>query len=76
MPFSTEITVEVYYVVAKVAETEALKQMLPLRVKKLYVLSALLVEQYHEHVKHTQVPKAKKRGVEVGVTVCQWEQDI
>ncbi|XP_060781150.1 WD repeat-containing protein 35 [Neoarius graeffei] len=43
----------------KIAEDEAKKRTRPLRVKKLYVLAALLVENYHTRVKHTQQSRAK-----------------
>ncbi|XP_066091676.1 WD repeat-containing protein 35 isoform X1 [Saccopteryx bilineata] len=38
----------------KIADEEAKKRANPLRVKKLYVLSALLIEQYHEQMKSAQ----------------------
>jgi WD repeat-containing protein 35 len=47
-----------------VAEEEVTKKAKPLRIKKLYVLAALLVEQYHEQMKVTSRSKTK-RGNEV-----------
>ena len=45
---------------------EAKKKGKPLRIKKLYVLAALLVEQYHEQMKMTSRSKVKnKKGAEV-----------
>ncbi|XP_048453080.1 WD repeat-containing protein 35 [Rhincodon typus] len=48
----------------KIAEEEAKKRTKPLRVKKLYVLAALLVEDYHEQIKNTQRAKLKGRRSE------------
>ncbi|TFK14254.1 WSC domain-containing protein 2 [Platysternon megacephalum] len=48
----------------KIADEEAKKRTKPLRVKKLYVLSALLVEQYHEQVKNAQRGKVKGKSSE------------
>uniref|UniRef100_A0A8C8RT34 WD repeat-containing protein 35 n=1 Tax=Pelusios castaneus TaxID=367368 RepID=A0A8C8RT34_9SAUR len=48
----------------KVADEEAKKRTKPLRVKKLYVLSALLVEQYHEQMKNAQRGKVKGKSSE------------
>ncbi|OCT79015.1 WD repeat-containing protein 35 [Xenopus laevis] len=48
----------------KISEDEAKKRSKPLRVKKLYVLAALLVEQYHEHMKTTQKGKLKGKRTE------------
>ncbi|XP_073481441.1 WD repeat-containing protein 35 isoform X2 [Aquarana catesbeiana] len=50
----------------KIADEEAKKRTKPLRVKKLYVLAALLVEQYHTHVKITQ--KGKQKGNQTEAT--------
>jgi WD repeat-containing protein 35 len=36
----------------QLAEAEIKKKSHPLRVKKLYVLSALLVEEHQQHLKH------------------------
>lgn len=49
----------------KIADEEAKKRTKPLRVKKLYVLAALLVEQYHEQVKNVQRGKVKGKSSEV-----------
>ncbi|XP_062851768.1 WD repeat-containing protein 35 [Trichomycterus rosablanca] len=48
----------------KVAEEEARKRTRPLRVKKLYVLAALLVENYHVQVKNSQQSKVKGKKSE------------
>lgn len=48
----------------KIADEEAKKKARPLRVKKLYVLAARLVEDYHEQVKITQQGKAKGKKSE------------
>ncbi|XP_037007685.2 WD repeat-containing protein 35 isoform X2 [Artibeus jamaicensis] len=48
----------------KIADEEAKKRTKPLRVKKLYVLSALLIEQYHEQMKSVQRGKAKGKSSE------------
>ncbi|KAG9494630.1 hypothetical protein GDO78_002132 [Eleutherodactylus coqui] len=50
----------------QIADEEAKKRTKPLRVKKLYVLAALLVEQYHTHVKNTQ--KGKLQGKQTEAT--------
>ena len=50
----------------QLADDEAKKKSRPLRIKKLYVLAALLVEQYHEQMKMTSRSKVKnKKGAEV-----------
>jgi len=49
----------------KVAEKESQKRGSPLRVKKLFVLAALLIEQYHQHMRSSQKEKTKKRRPEV-----------
>ena len=55
----------------QIAEDEAKKKAKPLRIKKLYVLGALLVEQYHDQMKMTTRSKVKaKRGVDVSQYVC------
>ncbi|XP_069742564.1 WD repeat-containing protein 35 isoform X3 [Narcine bancroftii] len=46
----------------QIAEEEARKRTKPLRVKKLYVLGALLIEDYHEQVKITQRAKLKGKS--------------
>ncbi|XP_075964142.1 WD repeat-containing protein 35 [Anarhichas minor] len=48
----------------KIADEEAEKGTRPLRVKKLYVLAARLVENYHEQVKTSQQSKAKGKTSE------------
>lgn len=48
----------------KIADEEAKKGTRPLRVKKLYVLAAHLVESYHEQVKTSQQSKAKGKKSE------------
>ncbi len=51
------------------ANDEKERQAPPLRLKKLYVLSALLVEQYHEQNKAKAVEKTKGpdgKALEVG----------
>lgn len=49
----------------KIADEEAKKRTKPLCVKKLYVLSALLIEQYHEQMKNAQRGKVKGKSSEV-----------
>lgn len=51
----------------QIADEEAEKRTRPLRVKKLYVLAARLVENYHEQVKTSQQSKAKGKKSEVYV---------
>ncbi|TKS86180.1 WD repeat-containing protein 35 [Collichthys lucidus] len=48
----------------KIANQEAERRTRPLRVKKLYVLAAHLVENYHEQVKTSQQSKAKGKKSE------------
>ncbi len=49
----------------KLAEEEAKKKGKPMRLKKMYVLAALLVEQYHDQMKVTSRGKSmSKRGAE------------
>ncbi|XP_062892582.1 WD repeat-containing protein 35 isoform X2 [Mobula hypostoma] len=48
----------------RIAEEEAKKRTKPLRVKKLYVLAALLIEDYHEQMKDTQRAKLKGKKSE------------
>ncbi|XP_056151968.1 WD repeat-containing protein 35 [Lampris incognitus] len=48
----------------KIADEEAKKRTKPLRVKKLYVLAALLVENYHGQVKTSQQSKSKGKKSE------------
>ena len=49
----------------QIADEEAKKRTRPLRVKKLYVLAARLVENYHEQVKTSQQSKTKGKQSEV-----------
>ena len=60
----------------KIAEREAQRRSNVLRVKKLFVLAALLIEQYHQHMRSSQQDKTKKRRPEVTlylhvVSCCQ-----
>ncbi|XP_016132225.1 WD repeat-containing protein 35 [Sinocyclocheilus grahami] len=48
----------------KIAEEEAKKRTRPLRVKKLYVLAALLVENFHTQIKSSQQSKIKGKKSE------------
>ncbi|KAH0621957.1 hypothetical protein JD844_023742 [Phrynosoma platyrhinos] len=48
----------------KISDEEAKRRTKPLRVKKLYVMSALLVEQYHEQMKNAQRGKVKGKTSE------------
>ncbi|XP_042302193.1 WD repeat-containing protein 35 isoform X3 [Sceloporus undulatus] len=48
----------------KISDEEAKRRTKPLRVKKLYVMSALLVEQYHEQMKNAQRGKMKGKTSE------------
>ncbi|NWT50042.1 WDR35 protein, partial [Erythrocercus mccallii] len=48
----------------KIADEEAKKGTKPLRVKKLYVLSALLMEQCHEQMQNAQRGKVKEKSSE------------
>ncbi|XP_010877761.2 WD repeat-containing protein 35 isoform X1 [Esox lucius] len=48
----------------KIADEEAKKRTRPLRVKKLYVLAALLVEDFHNQVKTAQLNQAKGKKSE------------
>ncbi|XP_068194364.1 WD repeat-containing protein 35 isoform X1 [Antennarius striatus] len=48
----------------KIADEEAEKRSRPLRVKKLYVLAARLVENYHEQMKTSQQSKVKGKQSE------------
>lgn len=49
----------------QVADEEAKKRTRPLRVKKLYVLAACLVENHREHLKASQQNKPKGKKSEV-----------
>lgn len=55
----------IFFKCLKIADEEAKKRTKPLRVKKLYVLSALLIEQYHEQMKNAQRGKVKGKSSEV-----------
>uniref|UniRef100_A0A673JJ84 WD repeat-containing protein 35 n=1 Tax=Sinocyclocheilus rhinocerous TaxID=307959 RepID=A0A673JJ84_9TELE len=48
----------------KIAEEEAKKRTRPLRVKKLYVLASLLVENFHTQIKSSQQSKTKSKKSE------------
>ncbi|NXO27829.1 WDR35 protein, partial [Cisticola juncidis] len=48
----------------KIADEESKKRTKPLRVKKLYVLAALLMEQYHEQMQNAQRGKVKEKSSE------------
>ncbi|XP_052504656.1 WD repeat-containing protein 35 [Budorcas taxicolor] len=48
----------------KIADEEAKKRTKPLRVKKLYVLAALLIEQHHKQMKNAQRGKVKGKSSE------------
>lgn len=58
----------------KIADEEAKKRTKPLRVKKLYVLSALLIEQYHEQMKNAQRGKVKGKNSEVMESVSMLQR--
>lgn len=49
----------------QIADEEAKKRTRPLRVKKLYVLAACLVENHREHLKASQQNKPKGKKSEV-----------
>ncbi|KAM9319055.1 WD repeat-containing protein 35 isoform 1-T1 [Pholidichthys leucotaenia] len=54
----------------KMADEEAKKRSRPLRVKKLYVLAAHLVENYHQQVKMAQQSKAKGKKSEATLALA------
>ncbi|KFV77076.1 WD repeat-containing protein 35, partial [Dryobates pubescens] len=59
------------------ADEEAKKRTKPLRVKKLYVLSALLMEQYHEQMQNAQRGKLKEKSSEAGSALAGLlEEDV
>nr|XP_021149197.1 WD repeat-containing protein 35 isoform X1 [Columba livia] len=61
----------------KIADEEAKKRTKPLRVKKLYVLSALLMEQCHEQMQNAQRGKAKGKGSETASALAGLlEEDV
>lgn len=51
--------------ICQIAEDEAKKRTRPLRVKKLYVLAALLVENFHTQIKSSQQSKTNGKKSEV-----------
>lgn len=56
-----------FVVFFKIADEESKKRTKPLRVKKLYVLAALLMEQCHEQMQNAQRGKVKEKSSEVVV---------
>lgn len=54
-----------HFISPQIAEEEAKKRTRPLRVKKLYVLAALLVENFHTQIKSSQQSKIKGKKSEV-----------
>ncbi len=56
---------DLFCLLLQIANEEAEKRTRPLRVKKLYVLAAHLVENYHEQVKTSQQSKVKGKKSEV-----------
>ncbi|XP_027311077.3 WD repeat-containing protein 35 isoform X1 [Anas platyrhynchos] len=61
----------------KIADEEAKKRTKPLRVKKLYVLSALLIEQGHKQMQNKQRGKAKGKSSEAAsVLAGLLEEDV
>ncbi|NXA51529.1 WDR35 protein, partial [Nothocercus julius] len=61
----------------KIADEEAKKRAKPLRVKKLYVLSALLIEQCHEQMQNAQRGKAKGKSSETASALAGLlEEDV
>ncbi|KAM6433129.1 WD repeat-containing protein 35 isoform 2-T2 [Rhynochetos jubatus] len=61
----------------KIADEEAKKRTKPLRVKKLYVLSALLVEQCHEQIQNAQRGKVKGKSSETASALAGLlEEDV
>ncbi|KFO69739.1 WD repeat-containing protein 35, partial [Cuculus canorus] len=59
----------------KIADEEAKKRTKPLRVKKLYVLSALLIEQCHEQMQNTQRGKVKGKTSETASALAGLLED-
>ncbi|KAM6367934.1 WD repeat-containing protein 35 isoform 7-T7 [Alca torda] len=60
-----------------IADEEAKKRTKPLRVKKLYVLSALLIEQCHEQIQNAQRGKAKGKSSETASALAGLlEEDV
>ncbi|KAM6355755.1 WD repeat-containing protein 35 isoform 3-T3 [Podargus strigoides] len=61
----------------KIADEEAKKRTKPLRVKKLYVLSALLIEQCHEQMQNAQRGKVKGKSSETASALAGLlEEDV
>ncbi|KAM6367933.1 WD repeat-containing protein 35 isoform 6-T6 [Alca torda] len=61
----------------QIADEEAKKRTKPLRVKKLYVLSALLIEQCHEQIQNAQRGKAKGKSSETASALAGLlEEDV
>uniref|UniRef100_A0A8B9CGV6 WD repeat-containing protein 35 n=1 Tax=Anser brachyrhynchus TaxID=132585 RepID=A0A8B9CGV6_9AVES len=59
----------------KIADEEAKKRTKPLRVKKLYVLSALLIEQGHEQMQNKQRGKVKGKSSEAASALAGLLED-
>ncbi|CAH1774582.1 unnamed protein product [Owenia fusiformis] len=59
-----------------IAKVEADKKSKPMRVKKLYVLAALLVERYHEHMKHSSRKGKDKRSETTSALAGLLEEDV
>ncbi|XP_062462356.1 WD repeat-containing protein 35 isoform X3 [Pezoporus occidentalis] len=61
----------------KIADEESKKRTKPLRVKKLYVLSALLIEQCHEQIQNVQRGKIKGKSSETASALAGLlEEDV
>ncbi|XP_063186602.1 WD repeat-containing protein 35 isoform X4 [Chroicocephalus ridibundus] len=61
----------------QIADEEAKKRTKPLRVKKLYVLSALLIEQCHEQIQNAQRGKVKGKDSETASALAGLlEEDV
>ncbi|XP_061207186.1 WD repeat-containing protein 35 isoform X3 [Neopsephotus bourkii] len=61
----------------KIADEESKKRTKPLRVKKLYVLSALLIEQCHEEIQNVQRGKMKGKSSETASALAGLlEEDV
>ncbi|NWU98188.1 WDR35 protein, partial [Upupa epops] len=61
----------------KIADEEAKKRTKPLRVKKLYVLSALLLEQCHEQMQNEQRARVKGKSSETASALAGLlEEDV
>ena len=57
-----KLTMQNFLILSKIAEDEGKKKSRPLRMKKLYVLGALLVEKYHEQMKLTSRTKGRSQN--------------